>query len=78
MDKSSSKSIAQELSAMPVIVAALGYLVDMYDLFLFSIVRVPSLKGDCPYFLDPSSYILWPILVMALSTPWEPMQSFDS
>lgn len=25
-------------------VAALGYLVDMYDLFLFSIVRVPSLK----------------------------------
>lgn len=45
MDKSSSKSIAQELSAMPVIVAALGYLVDMYDLFLFSIVRVPSLKS---------------------------------
>lgn len=30
---------------MPVIVAALGYLVDMYDLFLFSIVRVPSLKS---------------------------------
>ncbi len=26
-------------------VAALGYLVDMYDLFLFSIVRVPSLKS---------------------------------
>ena len=25
-------------------VAALGYLVDMYDLFLFSVVRVPSLK----------------------------------
>jgi MFS family permease len=27
------------------LVAALGYLVDMYDLFLFSIVRVPSLKS---------------------------------
>ncbi|GAA4466366.1 MFS transporter [Nibrella saemangeumensis] len=26
-------------------VAALGYLVDMYDLFLFSVVRVPSLKA---------------------------------
>ena len=30
---------------LPVIVAALGYLVDMYDLFLFSIVRVPSLTA---------------------------------
>jgi MFS family permease len=30
---------------MAVIVAALGYMVDMYDLFLFSIVRVPSLKS---------------------------------
>lgn len=29
---------------VPVLVAALGYLVDMYDLFLFSVVRVPSLK----------------------------------
>ncbi len=30
---------------MPVIVAALGYFVDIYDLVLFSIVRVPSLKA---------------------------------
>ena len=30
---------------MPVIVAALGYFVDIYDLLLFGIVRVPSLKG---------------------------------
>src|ERR1041384_797855 len=30
---------------IPVIVAALGYFVDIYDLILFSIVRVPSLKG---------------------------------
>jgi MFS family permease len=43
--ESSSKSIAQELLRLPVIVAALGYMVDMYDLFLFSIVRVPSLKA---------------------------------
>lgn len=30
--------------SLPVIVAALGYFVDIYDLVLFSIVRVPSLK----------------------------------
>ena len=41
----SSKSISQELLRIPVLVAALGYMVDMYDLFLFSIVRVPSLKS---------------------------------
>ncbi|NIJ51716.1 MFS transporter [Dyadobacter arcticus] len=34
-----------QLLQVPVIVAALGYLVDMYDLFLFSVVRVPSLKA---------------------------------
>lgn len=38
------RTVSQELLRIPVIVAALGYLVDMYDLFLFSIVRVPSLK----------------------------------
>lgn len=31
--------------SLPVIVAALGYFVNIYDLVLFSIVRVPSLKG---------------------------------
>ena len=45
MTNSSSKTITQELLRLPVLVAALGYLVDMYDLFLFSIVRVPSLKA---------------------------------
>ncbi|MBI5815527.1 MAG: MFS transporter [Nitrospinae bacterium] len=30
--------------SVPVIVASLGYFVDIYDLILFSIVRVPSLK----------------------------------
>src|SRR5947207_3773682 len=42
---SSSKNIRQQLLRLPVLVAALGYLVDMYDLFLFSIVRVPSLRS---------------------------------
>lgn len=40
-----TKSVARQLMQVPVIVAALGYLVDMYDLFLFSVVRVPSLKA---------------------------------
>ncbi len=31
--------------SIPVIVAALGYFVDIYDLLLFSIIRVKSLKG---------------------------------
>ncbi len=39
-----SRSIAKQLLTLPVIVAALGYMVDMYDLFLFNIVRVTSLK----------------------------------
>ena len=41
---SSSQTITQ-LLRIPVLIAALGYLVDMYDLFLFSIVRVPSLRS---------------------------------
>src|SRR5437870_4658433 len=41
----SPKTTAQQLLRIPVVVAALGYMVDMYDLFLFSIVRVPSLKS---------------------------------
>jgi MFS family permease len=35
----------KQLLQIPVIVAALGYFVDIYDLLLFSIVRVPSLKS---------------------------------
>eukprot|EP01136_Pigoraptor_vietnamica_P032692 Opistho-1_new@94834 len=31
--------------SVPVIVAALGYFVDIYDLLLFTIVREPSLQG---------------------------------
>lgn len=41
----SAKSITRQLLRIPVLVAALGYMVDMYDLFLFSIVRVPSLQS---------------------------------
>jgi MFS family permease len=37
--------LARGVFSLPVIVAALGYFVDIYDLVLFSIVRVPSLKG---------------------------------
>ncbi len=45
MTNTSSKNIARELLRIPVIVAALGYMVDMYDLVLFSIIRVSSLKS---------------------------------
>jgi MFS family permease len=41
----SNKSNLQHLFSIPVIVAALGYFVDIYDLLLFGIVRVPSLKS---------------------------------
>jgi MFS family permease len=35
----------RSLFSLPVIVAALGYFVDVYDLLVFNIVRVPSLKA---------------------------------
>ncbi len=42
-NKTDNRTVLMHLVRIPVIVAALGYLVDMYDLFLFSIVRVDSL-----------------------------------
>jgi len=39
------KSNLQHLFSLPVIVAALGYFVDIYDLLLFGIVRIPSLTS---------------------------------
>ncbi len=39
------KSDMKHLFSIPVIVAALGYFVDIYDLLLFGIVRIPSLKS---------------------------------
>lgn len=41
---SNSAISLRPLFSLPVIVAALGYFVDVYDLLLFNIVRVPSLK----------------------------------
>jgi MFS transporter, putative metabolite:H+ symporter len=41
----SPASTFRRVFSPPVIVAALGYFVDIYDLVLFSIVRVPSLKS---------------------------------
>jgi len=43
--KQEQASTLRTIFSMPVIVAALGYFVDIYDLVLFSIVRVPSLKS---------------------------------
>jgi putative MFS transporter len=39
------KSPLRQVLQAPVIIAALGYFVDIYDLLLFSIVRIPSLKA---------------------------------
>ncbi|MET0392278.1 MAG: MFS transporter, partial [Chitinophagaceae bacterium] len=36
---------SQSIFSIAVIVAALGYFVDIYDLLLFTIVREPSLQG---------------------------------
>ena len=43
MPASPSPSTFRAVLTLPVIVAALGYFVDVYDLLLFNIVRVPSL-----------------------------------
>ncbi len=40
-----SRQNLKQLFSIPVIVAALGYFVDIYDLLLFSIVRIPSLRS---------------------------------
>ncbi|MEI9918366.1 MAG: MFS transporter [Bacteroidota bacterium] len=39
----SEQNSIRPIFSLPVIVAALGYMVDMYDLFLFNMVRIPSL-----------------------------------
>jgi MFS family permease len=40
-----SRSSLRPLLALPVIVSALGFFVDVYDMLIFSIVRVPSLES---------------------------------
>jgi putative MFS transporter len=49
--------------SLPVIVGALGYFVDIYDLLLFSITRVPSLKSfglsDAQILIQGEDIIMW-------------------
>ena len=53
----------KQLFSIPVIVAALGYFVDIYDLLLFSIVKAPSLHGvgatDSSMLADSTKVINW-------------------
>lgn len=52
--------------SLPVIVAALGYFVDIYDLLLFSIVKKPSMFGvgstDASLLVDSTRVINWQML----------------
>lgn len=45
MKQFTNKEKFRILFSFPVIIAALGYFVDIYDLLLFGIVRIPSLKS---------------------------------
>ncbi len=53
----------KQLFSIPVIVAALGYFVDIYDLLLFTIVKVPSMRGvgatDMTMLADSTKVINW-------------------
>lgn len=44
MKNYTSKERIKLLFSLPVVIAALGYFVDIFDLLLFGIVRVPSLE----------------------------------
>ena len=55
------RSVLRSVLNAAVIVSALGYFVDIYDLVLFSIIRVPSLKSlglTGPALLDTGIYLL--------------------
>ena len=59
----STASSSKSIFSLAVVVAALGYFVDIYDLLLFSIIRVPSLQslgltGD-QLTIDGESIITW-------------------
>ncbi|RYF12912.1 MAG: MFS transporter [Flavobacteriales bacterium] len=58
-----NKTDFQHLISIPVIVAALGYFVDIYDLLLFGIVRLPSLASlglsDSEISLTGASILNW-------------------
>ena len=53
----------KQLFSIPVIVAALGYFVDIYDLLLFTIVKAPSMRGvgatDITMLADSTRVINW-------------------
>lgn len=57
------KSTLKHLFSIPVIVAALGYFVDIYDLLLFTIVKAPSMTGvgatDATMLADSTKVINW-------------------
>ncbi|KQS33361.1 MFS transporter [Dyadobacter sp. Leaf189] len=57
------RSDASHLFSAPVIVAALGYFVDIYDLLLFGIVRIPSLialgLSDAEISITGASILNW-------------------
>ncbi len=69
MTKSNDVSL-RPLFSIPVIVAALGYFVDIYDLLLFGIVRIPSLKAmgldDKAISLTGSSILNWQMIGLLL------------
>ena len=52
--------------SVPVIVAALGYFVDIYDLLLFTIVREPSLRAlgvvDATMLSESTKIINWQMI----------------
>lgn len=62
--KPSSSTPSQRIFSLVVVVAALGYFVDIYDLLLFTIVREPSLRGlgvnlaDAPAVISASTKII--------------------
>ena len=56
--------------SLPVIVAALGYFVDIYDLLLFTIVKKPSMMGvgatDATMLIDSTKVINWQMFGLLL------------
>jgi MFS transporter, putative metabolite:H+ symporter len=60
----------RSLLSVPVIVAALGYFVDIYDLLLFTIVKAPSMRGvgatDASMLADSTKVINWQMFGLLL------------
>ncbi len=70
MIQSNKISSFRPLFSVPVIVAALGYFVDIYDLLLFGIVRIPSLQSmglsDSEISLKGASILNWQMIGLLL------------